>query len=259
MIPWGDLPRQMQQLIPRHTNADLAQSLIHTSTERTKRLVSSFDELEIEVQDDTSMLTNFSFRLDHGDWATEDSELWRTLDNARKARVPETELTKDFIGCRRLLFDDEGKESLVEWQWYKRCRKRRHAWSPYLRSNLDWDLDVTNAMKRMFKLPAKRLKPTSNPAARSSHVTNGAPEVDISSESSWKIIAGPAPRTLPKEVQIAYTTQTGTTKFKTFFAESSVEDFTPLCDREKEAGKALLGACGDALIIKDHVEAESLA
>lgn len=260
LLPWNVLPRRIRFTGLHNEDPRLIQSIVETQARRTQRLLNSFSELEREIRDSTSMLyesTQWKANDEDDEWDNE--KLRYTVERARGVQVPENDLTDEFRAVRDPYFYDEGKEDLWRWRTYRYHCRRRHAWGHYFRSTMDWDPDVIYAMKHMFKLPANWLKSTSSPAARLFLPTNPAPEVDISSGESWKILAGPTPRTLPKEVRIAYTTQTGTTKFKTFFAEPSAEDFIPLRVREKKTGKASLEDYREAFVIEDHDEAGYVA
>lgn len=92
------------------------------------------------------------------------------IRECEEGRVPENELTKDFIEARNM-------ENYFCWSWLERNCRKRHTWGWYLRSDPDWDSDVTYCMKRMFKLPDSWVQATLSSAMQNVLVPDATPEV----------------------------------------------------------------------------------
>lgn len=187
------------------------------------RLLGSSNELEREVRDSAS--TSNILTLDTGANNLDDEwseKLLRTLYRARKVNVEKNELTEKFIEARASS-RSERKEGLGKWYEYKRACHARHNWAPYFCSNLEWDSEVTFAIKRIFKPSRKQTHSSPFRPAQSLYTPHSAPQLDLSSGETWNISTGPSQRCLPKEVRIAYTNETGETEFRTFVAAPSVK------------------------------------
>lgn len=209
VIYWDVIPRRLRHIVLLGANPSYIQKIISRPLQRTQRLLKSFDELERDVRGGNSGASDSLHRSEVGDCKWTKEKLQRTFENARKARVPENELTKGFIEAR-------SEEDYRCWNWYKKNCRKRHAWGQYFRSNLDWDSGVTYSMKRMFKLPDSWSQATFSPTMQSALVPAAAPEVVISSSEAWEMSTVVPREKLPKEFRIPYKTKTGEIKYMTY-------------------------------------------
>lgn len=205
----------------REENKDIhhIESLIEAAKQRTWRLLRSFDALEIEVRGCTSQsnycTTQFKITADPhwnllDDFGDEWWKCWKiTLDRARRVRVQENGLTEEFREARRLGLED--KYECRNWAKYQLRRTSRHKWGQYLRSNMDWDWDLGTCMRRLFKVEPTR--EGHSPATQCSPATYSEIDMDEKQGATWRL---EAQGRLPKEVQIAYKTETGETQYMSF-------------------------------------------
>lgn len=217
------LPRRIRSIVDYNENPPIIENLVQTSMRTFGRLLHSSNELEREIRDSAS--TSNILTLDTGANNLDDEwskKLLITLYRARKVNVEKNELTEEFIEARASS-RSEGKEGLGKWYEYKRACHARHNWAPYFCSNLEWDSEVTFAIKRIFKPSRKQTHSSPFRPAQSLYTPHSAPQLDLSSVETWNISTGPSQRCLPKEVRIKYTNETGETKFQTFVAAPSVK------------------------------------
>lgn len=155
---------------------------------RSHRLLSSFDELEREVQSDAVRVLPQSQWDGLHDRRQADEELKLSRERAWQAlsqklciseddirweldRVPDSQYG-DIARFRNSIAQTYAREKGLtwkfmralfnrsyfdNWRWYKgKCRDRQR-WGEYLRSDLDWDWDTASCLKRLFDV--ERPKP----------------------------------------------------------------------------------------------------
>ena len=120
----------------------------------TRRLLSSRDELAREVQANISPLGRFlslsglaSSQPKQTEWTEE--RLRSSLDQARRVRVRRNDLTEDFQEIR----DDPDLEkyNMSQWKYHQNAQELRHYWGQALCCNYDWDWDLSESLKRLFR------------------------------------------------------------------------------------------------------------
>lgn len=225
------LPRRHLEGAERCEEVPAIQSLLEAAKQRTRRLLRSFSELEREVWGRVLQNTSFisqakidavPFRSSLYDFG----EVWwnhweRTLSRARRVQVPENCLTEEFIWARRIgLYcdpedEEKGRFFSHEWPYYELRRLSRHKWGQYLRSNMDWDWDLGSCMKRLFEIE-KQSQLGSSTGTQMSPALRPGIDVDTGTEGTLKISMGEVQGDLLREVQIAYKTSTGETRYLTF-------------------------------------------
>lgn len=131
---------------------------VDASVKRTCRLLTSFDELKNEIRCSVENAENASpSGFPHPIAPVEGYDsLLSSLDRARQVQVCENKVTEEFIHSR----DDEDS-GVVEWLQYRGWHHTRRLWSEELRSNLDWDWDLSSSLKHLFKEDKDPLQATS--------------------------------------------------------------------------------------------------
>ena len=168
ILPWSTilpscLPRNVRATSKgRFNNPPIVERLVESFTPRTLRLLLNADELEREVLDSSpshgSLLSVSQEEANGVENELSDEELQRTLQLARSARlnVHRNNMTKEFHeAC-----EEEDWSSYKGWGGFKENCRNHHAWGEYFRSELDWDWDLAGSLKRMYKLPRNRSKPS---------------------------------------------------------------------------------------------------
>lgn len=222
------LPRNVRAT-PKDWSKDpaIVERLVEIFTPRTLRLLTNVDELEREVLEESSS---------HG-WGVSvpqgginivrsklpNDELQRTLQLARKAilNVPQNDLTEDFHwAC-----GEEPKGSSDRWDLYKRRCRNRHAWGGYFCSDLDWKWDLVGSLKRMYRLPRKRVRSALDPIyigdsqyANMHRGSESAPTRLIGSLSNGLLSLGAIIDGPVEGVRVALRSPMGEISYKTFFA-----------------------------------------
>ena len=115
--------------------------------------MSSLDELEREAGEYT---TGFGCVMTHLQAGASFEEIRpeirfkRSLERARQVQVEENVLTQQFLDARSSLNQDG--DSFQPWTVYKENCQSRHHIGQLLRSNMDWDWDLSSALERLFKV-----------------------------------------------------------------------------------------------------------
>ena len=86
----------------------------------------------------------------------------------------------------------------------------RNRWGQVLRSNLDWDWDLSSSLKRLFKIDT--------PLQGKLSLTGNNLDVSIATRCD-----GP-----PKEIRVAYKTETGETTYQTYILPGNAEPEQPM-------------------------------
>lgn len=254
------LPRRHREAAEFADDSPIAQGLIGESENRTRRLFRSFNELEREACG-ASLESNVPIshsKIDTDprwilidDFGDEWWEHWKkALDRARRVQVPENLLAKQFREARRIglqwnpLFDplDEGGEMIHDerdWGHYQLRRGSRHKWGQYLRSNMDWDWDVGTCLNQLFNAE-QQISGGPRLTAQIPPKSCAVIDVDVKQGDTWKL---EAQESLPKEVRIAYKTETGETQYMLFVPVSSGPGLHPSsqCSGDRSLTEETLG------------------
>ena len=205
----------------------IVDGLVKLFTPRTLRLLRNVDELEREVLDSNlshgRRLSVFQEDTNEAWIQLSDEELRQALQLARSAKltVPRNDRTEEFyVAC-----EEEDWGSDWGWKGFKeKCRNRR-AWGEYFRSELDWDWDLAGSLKRMYKLPRSRSKPSPGPTQHGKHqflsscvCSNSVPNPSTGSLKNGRlhvetVVDGPL-----NEVQVPVRSPTGEITYQTFIA-----------------------------------------
>lgn len=104
------------------------------------------------------------------------------------------------------------------WRCYRDGCQRRKVWGEYLRNDLNWEWDTSSSLRRLFGMKAWAVDPPANVVSAVSVEAGGlrGDTLDVS-------IDAPPPESVTK-VRMAYTTASGETKYRTFYAGPSSED-----------------------------------
>lgn len=228
------LPRRYREAAKSAEDIPIVQGLIESTKQRTWCLLRSFDELEREVwgwannfksqsEIDADPLCDSPYNFGDVWW-----KRWRcALERARRAQVPENNLTEEFRKYRRVRVERDPTQDPEDWcrnvgrRWgyYHQRRKMRYKWGRYFLSNMDWDWDLGTCMKRLFKIEKpNRVGPL--PDAHSTSASSPAIDMDVVPGESWSILAEEARAMAPKEVKIAYKTKDGRTQYTSFVPAS---------------------------------------
>lgn len=201
----------------------MAQVLISKATTRACRLLDSFDELRWEVWDSTLRRNHTIPQMEQDERVPHD---WkdiaeRTLNSAARFQVAEVELTEEFRNARAEV-DEVGnmksyERRLSDWYYYKRDRLRRNEWATYFSSNLEWDWDLAESLRRLYKLDS----PGSSACRQCPAADVLFGEVVGVQSRTWNVKSGAAETELPKEVRIEYRTEAGEVQYITFVPKSS--------------------------------------
>lgn len=213
------LPRRHREATEWGEDAPPIQRLIEAAKQRSRRLLRSFNELEREVWGCASRTNISTSQLEivgHPHWISADDfgdEWWKhwknTLERARKVQVSETVLTEEFREVRRLGLRRESWYR--HWAGYQLLRLTRQKWGQYFRSDMDWDWDLGTCMKHLFDV--EQTREGKSPAAQSSPAPYSKIDVKAEKGTTWRL---EAQGSLPREVQIAYKTETGKTLYMSF-------------------------------------------
>ena len=119
---------------------------------RSRRLLSSLDDLEREARTDMSRMPVRCNVIQSFDWSEE--KLQHSLNRAQQAHVSRNKSSKEFRNAR--ITDDSDENPYWYWRLYKRRCHWRHKWDQFLRSNLDWDWSPAHCFKWMFDAKGNR-------------------------------------------------------------------------------------------------------
>ena len=205
MVSLGRLPRKVRGASKRWFNEPLFfKRLVELSASRSARLLNNVDELEREVLSSSpsreSKVSGSKAELsDLGDRLS-DEELQQAFKNAQGVRlnVPRSDLTEEFY----LAIESGYRESYCGWKGFKERCRNRHAWGVYFRSSLDWEWDLAESLRHMYKQPYKREEMVTIQTV--ANLRNGLLEV---------VVDGPV-----EGVRIAFESPTGEIMYKTFIA-----------------------------------------
>ena len=107
----------------------------------------------------------------------------------------------------------------------------RNIWGQVLRSNFDWDWDLSGSLKRLFKIDT--------PLQGKLSLTGNNLDVSIATRCD-----GP-----PKEIRVAYMTETGETKYQTYAVTGNAEPEQPMShppgNAEQDVGMGDEPPCDD--------------
>ena len=211
----------------RFDDPPIVERLVESFIPRILRVLRNVDELEREVLDSSpshgSRLSVSQEDTNEAGIQLSDEELRQALQLARSAKltVPRNNKTEEFyVVC-------EEKDWGSDWGWKgfkEKCRNRR-AWGEYFRSELDWDWDLAGSLKRMYKLPRDRSKPSPGPTKHgesqfpsSCACPDSEPNPSTGNLKDERlhvetVVDGPV-----NEVQVPVRSPTGEITYKTFFA-----------------------------------------
>lgn len=250
----ASLPRRTRNATLKHEDPVTIHRYTQACVRRSHRLLSSFDELEREVQSNAVRVLPQSQWDGLRDKKQADEELTLSRERAWQAlsqkfgiseddikweldRVPDSQygdiarfhnriaqsyarekgLTWKFM---RALFN---RSYFDNWRWYKGKCRDRHRWGEYLRSDLDWDWDTAGCLKRLFDV--ERLKPlpvVGGPYSSSLQAT--IIESDGFSRRRLDVFDVVPQSMAPEVVYYRYVTKTGEMKVKTFTTIPSSDD-----------------------------------
>ena len=204
MVSLGRLPRKVRGASKRWFNEPLFfKRLVELSASRSARLLNNVDELEREVLSSSpsreSKVSGSKAELsDLGDRLS-DEELQQAFKIAQGVRlnVPRSDLTEEF----HIAIESGYRESYCGWKGFKERCRNRHAWGVYFRSSLDWEWDLAESLRHMYKQPYKREEMVTIQTV--ANLRNGLLEV---------VVDGPV-----EGVRIAFESPTGEIMYKTFF------------------------------------------
>ena len=135
------------------------------------------------------------------DWSEE--KLQHSLNRAQQAHVSRNKSSKEFRNAR--ITDDSDENPYWYWRLYKRRCHWRHKWDQFLRSNLDWDWDLSSSLKKLFKIDSP---PHGQPSLKGDSL-----DLLITTDCD-----GP-----PKEIRVAYKTKDGEIRYQAYTALSGIE------------------------------------
>lgn len=218
------------------------QGLLESAEQRTRRLFSSFDELDREVWGSASQpsISTPQSKTDADPcWYSLHSfgalwwDHWQTsLGRARSVQVPDDDISKEFREARRhgLGHDsshepgDRRQRKVVDddknWGYYQLRRASRHRWGQYLCSNMDWEWDLGACMERLFTAE-KQIREGPSTAGRRTSASSIEIDMGVVPGESWSLMAKEVHGILPKEVKISYKTKDGRTQYMLFVPASS--------------------------------------
>lgn len=229
-IPSYVFPRKVRNSIAQDDNPIILQSYLSICTMRTRRLLTSLDELRREARDSMELKCH---RLPDG---LNDSPLkngpkkeWQgLLDRVQYIPVVDNDITREFLNARN--FPHQRCGDLENWKRYQERRRDRHNIEEYCRSNMVWDWDTSTCLKRLFRIDKPK-----------SYLRSDTPTEQILSDIPSTISLGrdavnrgTLNVTLPEKVsdpfekvRIQYMTANGEIVYKTFHAGPSIEDVRP--------------------------------
>lgn len=226
-IPIYVFPRRIRNTIDLDENPIILRSYLSICTMRTRRLLTSLDELRREARDSMELKCH---RLPDGLYDSPlkngPKEVWRgLLDRVRYIPVAKNDITWEFLSARSI--PDRRCGDLEYWKNYQERRRDRLNIEEYCRSNMVWDWDTSTCLKRLFRFDKPR-----------SYLRLDTPTEQILSDipSTIRLDRDAVNRgtlnvTLPEKVsdplekvRIQYMTANGEKVYKTFNAGPSVED-----------------------------------
>ena len=105
-------------------------------------------------------------------------------------------------------------EYLFEWQQYQEKRVNRRHWGQAMLCNLDWDWDPSASLRRMFSVRVSDERKVSSP--KTTFSVNGE------KGTTWTLKSPTLHTCMPKEIRVAYETETGDIRYRTFLADSNL-------------------------------------
>lgn len=221
------LPRRIRMTTPRGVNPIELQSYLMLCRTRFRRLLLVPNELRREASD-TVKLGHHKFQSSQEDPPLEEEksegEWRRSLDCARKARIIMNDLTEEFSRARAVREVHEGDDPLWKWKWYKRVCRKRHRTGEVFRSSLEWDWDLSNSLKRLFRVERPTTELPHEVAPQLSASIRRHIDVDKSNVGAVIVSTGIVQMDMPQTIRVPYQSETGENKFKTFMACPSYED-----------------------------------
>lgn len=222
-----------KDLLPRRIRGKAKPALktcINGFNSRSYRLLSSLDELEREVRDSTLIIKHTTpqqagyKKANSGNWS--ETYLRISLERARQVNVRKTNLTSEFLNARdgtnvwKCRIAGDWMTPMTDWEWYKRQCGIRQKWAKHLSSNLDWDWDTADCLKRLFKIekPTKKL-PLKGTACI-------AVALDDLRGHTIQVAIGSSGLSMPMRIQIPYEDETGEIRYRTFHSGASEADTT---------------------------------
>lgn len=191
---------------------------------RSHRLLSSLECLEREVRACSPSETKFSRTKE---WS--DEKLRISLGRAERVRVCENDLTLQFIKARDMPHQTWG--DLRFWKSYNENCYMRHKWGEHLRSYLDWDWDSGVCLQGLFGVE-RLTKNIPTEATLHADFDKDNVEGEILNVYIDAILAQSL-----KTVRVAYRTNLGEIKYRTFSAKSQIGDLpsNPVCNTPTES------------------------
>lgn len=129
----------------------LFDAFISTSASRVLRLLYHPIELEAEAYCSRPSARQLSEVIISDEEYLSKDNLQDSLEKAQHAHVRSGPFTEEFMRARYA-----GEETMQTWKEYKRNCRMRSRWGEYLRSNLEWDWDLSFVMKRLFYNPVRK-------------------------------------------------------------------------------------------------------
>lgn len=200
-------------------------NLVWRSAQISARLLlASLDELHWEISDSTLRHSPPVTQMERMENMFNDG--WETIAErtyypASQIHVSEDKLTEEFRRARaRELsggFKVDVTVTLQWWHTYKTYCRRRNAWAPFFRSNLDWNWDVAGCLRRMYRVE----KPTPSVDPHRLTANNSLISADGIQGTTWDITTREPQTHLPREIRIQYMTEAGEIKYMKFTRQSS--------------------------------------
>lgn len=167
----------------------------------------SLDELKTKVQRKTSTGSGVDpqevLTIPMSKWS--DNKIYRSFLRARQVYDHKKEIKESIEdglqqaivqkGTADNFYVSPDTHHIEHWKTYLVHSRMRRKWGEYLRCNMDWDWDLSLSLKSLFQ--AEDPVSTSDTAAQAS---------------------------IPKQVRVLYTTETGEARYRTFYAGPSEED-----------------------------------